>query len=72
MLNKRRLEIRWVKDTPQHKQLPAGPQSPAVRDDVTETVSDITDTVVSGAVTILGTYMLADTVRKIVINAFTR
>lgn len=70
MLHNRKLEVRLTREEP--KQLPVGSISAVPQPPVEEVVSDITDSIVSGTVTIMGTYMLADTIRKIVIHAFTK
>ena len=64
MLRNRRIEVRLTKDVP-NKPLNAAPKTDR---DIAETVADITDTVVSGTITIMGSYMLVDTIRKIAIS----
>lgn len=66
MLKNRRIEVKLVKD-----KTPPTPNAPkAEKVNVAETVADITDTVVSGTITIMGSYMLVDTIRKIAISRF--
>lgn len=67
-LKDRTLHIKMTKDSEQPRLAEPAPEPI----DITATVSDITSTVVTGTIQVMGAYMTMDTVRKIAIHKFTR
>ena len=58
MFNNRKFEVKLVKDDPKVEQV-----------DKPVNIDDLAETVVSGAIVVIGAYMLGDTIRKCVCHA---